>query len=217
MYARGMSTREIVGHLRELYGIDVSPDLISAVTDAVLEEVSAWQARPLEAIYPLIFFDALRVKIRDEGTVRNKAVHIALGVRADGTKEILGLWLEQNEGAKFWLRVMNELKNRGVEDVLIAVVDGLKGFPEAITAVFPQATVQTCIVHLLRHAWTSSPTRIASGRRRAEGHLQGAGCCRRRRRACRFRGRLLGPEIPRHRPELATGLAGGDPVLRLRR
>src|SRR5436190_2067570 len=135
MYARGMSTREIVGHLRELYGIDVSPDLISAVTDAVLEEVAAWQARPLEAIYPLVFFDALRVKIRDEGLVRNKAVHIALGVRADGTKEILGLWLEQNEGAKFWLRVMNELKNLGVQDVMIAVVEGLKGFPEAITAV----------------------------------------------------------------------------------
>jgi putative transposase len=152
MYARGMSTREIVGHLRDLYGIEVSPDLISAVTDAVLEEVAAWQARPLEATYPLVFFDALRVKIRDEGLVRNKAVHIALGVRADGTKEILGLWLEQNEGAKFWLRVMNELKNRGVEDVLIAVVDGLKGFPDAITAVFPQATVQTCIVHLLRHS-----------------------------------------------------------------
>ena len=113
IYARGMSTREIVGHLHELYGIDVSPDLISAVTDAVLEEVSAWQARPLEAIYPLVFFDALRVKIRDEGLVRNKAIHIALGVRANGTKEILGLWLEQNEGAKFWLRVMNELKNRG--------------------------------------------------------------------------------------------------------
>ena len=152
MYARGMSTREIVGHLRELYGIDVSPDLISAVTDAVLEEIAAWQARPLEPVYPLVFFDALRVKIRDEGLVRNKAVHIALGVRADGTKEILGLWLEQNEGAKFWLRVMNELRNRGVEDVLIAVVDGLKGFPEAITAVFPEATVQTCIVHLLRQS-----------------------------------------------------------------
>src|SRR5436190_19026378 len=152
MYARGMSTREIVGHLRDLYGIEVSPDLISAVTNAVLEEVAAWQARPLEAIYPLVFFDALRVKIRDEGLVRNKAVHIALGVRADGTKEILGLWLEQNEGAKYWLRVMNEVKNRGVEDVLIAVVDGLKGFPDAITAVFPQASVQTCIVHLLRQS-----------------------------------------------------------------
>jgi putative transposase len=152
MYARGMSTREIVGHLRELYGVEVSPDLISAVTDAVLEEVAAWQARPLEAIYPLVFFDALRVKVRDEGLVRNKAVHIALGVRADGTKEVLGLWLEQNEGAKFWLKVRNELKNRGVEDVLIAVVDGLKGFPEAIAAVFPEATVQTCIVHLLRQS-----------------------------------------------------------------
>jgi len=152
MYARGMSVREIVGHLRDLYGVDVSPELISAVTDAVLDEVAAWRARPLEPVYPLVFFDALRVKIRDEGLVRNKAVHIALGVRADGTKEILGLWLEQNEGAKFWLRVMNEMKFRGVEDILIAIVDGLKGFPEAIVAVFPEATVQTCIVHLLRHS-----------------------------------------------------------------
>src|SRR5919112_287489 len=135
-----------------LTGIEVSPDLISAVTDAVLEEIAAWQARPLEPVYPLVFFDALRVKIRDEGLVRNKAVHIALGVRADGTKEILGLWLEQNEGAKFWLRVMSELRNRGVEDILLAVVDGLKGFPEAILAVFPEATVQTCIVHLLRQS-----------------------------------------------------------------
>ena len=152
MYARGMSTREIAGHLHDLYGVDVSPDLISAVTDAVLEEIVAWQGRPLEAVYPLVFFDALRVKIRDEGLVRNKAVHIALGVREDGTKDILGLWLEQNEGAKFWLRVMNELKNRGVEDILIAIVDGLKGFPEAIQAAFPDTTVQTCIVHLLRHS-----------------------------------------------------------------
>src|SRR3954449_13183580 len=154
MYARGMSTREIAGHLRELYGIEVSPDLISAVTGAVLDEITAWQARPLEPVYPLVFFDALRVKIRDEALVRNKAVHVALGVRADGTKEILGLWIEQTEGAKFWLRVMTELKNRGVEDVLIAVVDGLKGFPEAITAVFPDAMVQTCIVHTIR---TQSP------------------------------------------------------------
>lgn len=152
MYARGMSTREITGHLRELYGIDVSPDLISTVTDAVLEEVAAWQARPLDPAYPLVFFDAIRVKIRDEGMVRNKAIHIALGVLADGTKVVLGLWIEQNEGAKFWLRVMNELKNRGVEDIMLAVVDGLKGFPEAITAVFPDAVVQTCIVHLLRNS-----------------------------------------------------------------
>jgi len=152
MYARGMSTREIVGHLQEIYGLDVSPDLISAVTDAVLDEITAWQSRPLETVYPLVFFDALRVKIRDEGLVRNKAVHVALGVRGDGTKEILGLWIETNEGAKFWLRVMNELKNRGVEDILIAVVDGLKGFPDAINAVFPETSVQTCIVHLLRNS-----------------------------------------------------------------
>lgn len=152
MYARGMSVREIRGHLEELYGIDVSPDLISAVTDAVLEEVAEWQNRPLDAVYPLVFFDAIRVKIRDEGFVRNKAVYIALGILPDGAKEILGIWIEQTEGAKFWLRVMNELKNRGVNDILIAVVDGLKGFPEAISAVFPQTIVQTCIVHLIRHS-----------------------------------------------------------------
>ena len=152
MYARGMTVREIHGHLLELYGIEVSPDLISTVTDAVLETVAEWQNRPLEAMYPLVFFDAMRVKIRDEGLVRNKAVYIALGVPPDGTKEILGLWIEKTEGAKFWLRVMNELKNRGVDDILIAVVDGLKGFPEAINAVFPQTIVQTCIVHLIRHS-----------------------------------------------------------------
>jgi putative transposase len=152
MYARGMSVREIRGHLEELYGIDVSPDLISAVTDAVLEEVAEWQNRPLDACYPLIFFDAIRVKIRDEGFVRNKAVYIALGILPDGTKEVLGIWIEQTEGAKFWLRVMNELKNRGVADILIAVIDGLKGFPEAIAAVFPMTVVQTCIVHLIRHS-----------------------------------------------------------------
>ena len=150
MYARGLTVREIQGHLAEFYGVDVSPDLISAVTDAVLDEIVEWQNRPLEALYPLVFFDALRVKIRDEGTVRNKAIYVALGVRADGRKEILGLWIEQTEGAKFWLRVMTELKNRGVEDILIAVVDGLKGFPDAITAVFPRAQVQTCLVHLIR-------------------------------------------------------------------
>jgi putative transposase len=152
MYARGMSTRSIRDHLEELYGIDVSPDLVSAVTSAVLEEVAEWQGRPLDACYPLVFFDAIRVKIRDEGFVRNKAVYIALGILPDGTREVLGLWIEQTEGAKFWLRVMNELKARGVGDVLIAVVDGLKGFPEAITAVFPDTVVQTCIVHLVRHS-----------------------------------------------------------------
>lgn len=152
MYARGMTVREIRGHLEELYGIGVSPDLISTVTDAVLEAVAEWQGRPLDACYPLVFFDAIRVKIRDEGFVRNKAVYIALGIQPDGTKEVLGIWIEQTEGAKFWLRVMNELRNRGVADILIAVVDGLKGFPEAINAVFPEAIVQTCIVHLIRNS-----------------------------------------------------------------
>ena len=127
LYARGMTQREIRGHLEELYAISVSPDLISRVTDAVLEEVKAWQTRPLDPVYPVIFFDALRVKIRDEGAVRNKAVYLAIGIRLDGTKEILGLWIEQSEGAKFWLRVMNELRARGIKDCLIAVVDGLKG------------------------------------------------------------------------------------------
>ena len=150
MYARGMSVRDIQGHLRELYGIEASPQLISTVTDAVLEEVGRWQSRPLDALYAIVFFDALRVKMRDEGTVRNKAVYLAIGVTAEGRKDVLGIWIEQTEGAKFWLRVMTELKNRGVSDILIAVVDGLKGFPDAINAVFPQTQIQTCIVHLLR-------------------------------------------------------------------
>ena len=152
MYARGMTVREIRGHLEELYGIDVSPDLISTITDAVLETVAEWQGRPLDACYPLIFFDAIRVKIRDEGMVKNKAVYLAIGLRCSGHKEILGLWIEQTEGAKFWLRVMTELKTRGIADILLAVVDGLKGFPEAITAVFPKTVVQTCIVHLIRYS-----------------------------------------------------------------
>ena len=145
MYARGMSVRDIQGHLRELYGIEASPQLISTITDAVLEEVNRWQGRPLDALYAIVFFDALRVKMRDEGTVRNKAVYLAIGITADGRKEVLGIWIEQTEGAKFWMRVMSEIKNRGVNDILIAVVDGLKGFPEAITAVFPQTQIQTCI------------------------------------------------------------------------
>ena len=152
LYARGMSTRDIQKHVGELYGITISPDLVSAVTDAVLDEVSAWQNRPLETTYAIVFFDAVRVKIRDEGLVSNKAVYLAIGMRASGYKEVLGLWIEQSEGAKFWLRVMNELKSRGTQDILIAVVDGLKGFPDAIQAVFPQTVVQTCIVHLIRYS-----------------------------------------------------------------
>lgn len=152
LYARGMSTRDIQAHVLELYGLSISPDLVSAVTEAVHDEVNAWQSRPLESTYAIVFFDALRVKIRDEGAVRNKAVYLAIGMRCSGHKEILGLWIEQSEGAKFWLRVMTELKNRGTQDILIAVVDGLKGFPEAIESVFPQAEVQTCIVHLIRYS-----------------------------------------------------------------
>lgn len=152
MYARGMSVREITGHLQEIYGLEVSPDLISTITDEVLAEVEQWQQRPLEAMYPIVYFDALRLKIRDEGAVKNKAVYLALGIRADGRKEVLGLWIEQTEGAKFWLKVFNELKNRGLQDILIAVVDGLRGFPEAIEAVYPEAQIQTCIVHLIRNS-----------------------------------------------------------------
>ena len=152
LYARGMSTRDIQAHVAELYGIEISPELVSAVTDAVLEEVAAWQNRPLEACYAIVYFDCLRVKIRDEGLVRNKAVYLAIGVTCAGDKTILGLWIEQTEGAKFWLRVMHEIRARGTGDILIAVVDGLKGFPEAITTAFPETVVQTCIVHLIRYA-----------------------------------------------------------------
>jgi putative transposase len=152
LYARGMTTREIAEHIGELYGAEISADLVSAVTDSVLEEVAAWQNRGLDATYAIVFFDALRVKIRNEGMVNNRAVYLALGIRCSGHKEILGIWIEQTEGAKFWLRVMNELRNRGVQDLLIAVVDGLKGFPEAITSVFPKTVVQTCIVHLIRYS-----------------------------------------------------------------
>jgi len=150
MYAGGMSVREIQGLLREQYQVEVGHDFISTVTDGVLAEVVEWQGRPLERLYPIVFFDALRVRIRSDGAVKNQAVYLALGVAADGTRDVLGLWIEQTEGAKFWLKVMNELRNRGVEDILIAVVDGLKGFPDAITGVFPRTVVQTCIVHLTR-------------------------------------------------------------------
>jgi putative transposase len=150
MYARGMTVREIQGFLAEMYAVDVSPDLISSVTDAVMREVTEWQSRPLEAMYPVVFFDALRVKVREDAVVRNKAVYLALGVLPDGTRDILGLWIENTEGAKFWMKVFNDLKTRGVNDILIAVTDGLKGMPEALQAVFPATTLQTCIVHLIR-------------------------------------------------------------------
>jgi len=150
MYARGMTTREIQGHLQEIYGVEVSPSLISEVTDAVIEEVKAWQTRPLEPLYPILFLDALMVKMRHEGRVENRAVYVAIGIDLDGRKDVLGLWTSANEGAKFWLQVLTELRNRGVKDIFIACVDGLKGFPQAIESVFPQAQVQLCIVHLVR-------------------------------------------------------------------
>lgn len=183
LYARGMTVREIQGHLAEIYGTEVSPDLISKVTDAILDEVRDWQSRPLEAIYPIVFFDALRVKIRDEGLVKNKAVYVVLGIKPSGEKEVLGLWIEQSEGAKFWLKVMNDLKNRGVADILIAVVDGLKGFPEAITSTFPQTLVQTCIVHLIRNSlafvsWKDRKTIMPSIK--AIYHAENADAARRR-------------------------------------
>jgi transposase-like protein len=152
MYARGMTVREIQGFLAEQYGTEVAPDFISSVTDAVMAEVGAWQARPLEPMYPVVFFDALRVKIREDAVVRNKAIYLALGILPDGTRDILGLWIENTEGAKFWMKVFNDLKTRGVADILIAVTDGLKGIGEALSAVFPATTLQTCIVHLIRNS-----------------------------------------------------------------
>jgi putative transposase len=152
MYARGMTTRDIQGHLQELYGVEISPTLVSQVTDAITEEITLWQNRPLEEVYPIMYLDAVRVKVRHNGSVINKAVYLAIGVTWDGTKDILGLWIAETEGAKFWLQVVTELKNRGVQDVFIACVDGLKGFPEAIEAVFPKAQVQLCIVHMVRHS-----------------------------------------------------------------
>ena len=152
LYARGLSVREIQGHLEEMYGTDISPSLISAVTDAVSEEVKLWQARPLDALYPIVYLDCIHVKVRDSGAVRTKAVYLAIGVNMDGHKEVLGLWIAQTEGAKFWLQVVTELKTRGVQDIFIACVDGLKGFPEAIETVYPKAAVQLCIVHMVRNS-----------------------------------------------------------------
>lgn len=152
LYARGMTVREIQSHLAEMYGAEVSPTLISSVTDAVIDEARAWQSRPLDALYPIVYLDCIHVKVRDAGTVRAKAVYLALGLNLSGEKELLGIWIAQAEGAKFWLHVVTELKNRGVQDIFIACVDGLKGFPEAIEAAYPKAAVQLCIVHLVRYS-----------------------------------------------------------------
>ncbi len=152
LYSRGMTTREIQSHLEEIYGVDISPTLVSTVTEAVSEEVKVWQNRQLDAIYPIVYMDAIRVKARDNGHVISKAVYLAIGIKLDGEKEVLGMWVSENEGAKFWLHVVTELRNRGVEDIFIACVDGLKGFPEAIETVFPKTQVQLCIVHMVRHS-----------------------------------------------------------------
>ncbi|QFY42418.1 IS256 family transposase [Candidatus Methylospira mobilis] len=152
LYARGMTVREIQSHLEEMYGTEVSPSLISSVTDAVIDDAKAWQSRPLDALYPIVYLDCIHVKARDAGTVRVKAVYLALGLNLSGEKELLGIWIAQTEGAKFWLQVVTELKNRGVQDIFIACVDGLKGFPEAIEAVYPKTAIQLCIVHLVRYS-----------------------------------------------------------------
>jgi putative transposase len=159
LYARGMSVRDIQAHLAELYGVEVGHDLISRVTDAVIEDVRAWQQRPLEDVYPVIFLDCLVLKIREGGSVQRRACYLALGVTVDGDRDVLGMWFQETEGAKFWLQVLTELKQRGVRDVLICCVDGLKGFPDAIEAVFPETWVQTCIVHLIRHSLRYVPRR----------------------------------------------------------
>ena len=152
LYARGMTTREIGQHLEEIYQVEVSPGLISSVTEAVIDEVRLWQNRALESLYPIIYLDALQIKIRDGGQVRNKAIYLVIGINLNGLKEVLGMWVAQTEGAKFWLQIVTELKNRGVQDIFIACVDGLKGFPEAIESIYPRTEVQLCIVHLVRNS-----------------------------------------------------------------
>ncbi len=152
LYARGMTTRDIQSHLEEMYGVEVSPTLISQVTRAVQEEITLWQNRPLDEIYPIVYLDAIRIKVRQDGRVINKAVYLAIGVNLDGIKEVLGMWTAETEGAKFWLQVVTELQNRGVKDIFIACVDGLKGFPEAIESVFPDTQIQLCLVHMVRHS-----------------------------------------------------------------
>jgi transposase-like protein len=152
MYARGMTTRDIQGHLEEIYGVEVSPDLVSKVTNEIIKDVQEWQARPLDPIYPIVYFDAIVVKGRTDGRVSNKSVYTAIGINLEGKKEVLGLWISETEGAKFWLGIISEIKNRGVEDIFIACIDGLKGFPEAINAVFPQTRIQLCIVHMIRNS-----------------------------------------------------------------
>jgi putative transposase len=215
LYSRGMSTRDIEAHLRELYGVSVGRDLISRVTDAVLEDVKAWAQRPLDDLYPVIFLDALVLKIRDGGSVQRRACYLALAITLDGRREVLGMWFQQTEGAKFWMQVLSELKHRGVRDILICCVDGLKGFPEASEAVFPETVVQTCIVHLIRQSLRSAPRRaIRPGDQGPQTDLH-----RHRSRRCPGRARALrsevGPAAAASGQGLARELGIRDPVPRL--
>jgi putative transposase len=212
LYSRGLSTRDIEAHLAEIYGVKVGRDLISRVTDAVMDDVRAWQQRPLDDVYPVIFLDALVLKIREGGTVQRRACYLALGVTVDGERDVLGLWFQETEGAKFWMQVLTELRQRGVSDILICCVDGLKGFPEAIEAIFPQTVVQTCIVHLIRHSLRYVPRREREQvRPRSEADRHRAG---RRRRPTRARGlrREMGQAVPGHHPGVVERLGARDAV-----
>ena len=195
LYSRGLSTRDIEAHLHEIYGVKVGRDLISRVTDGVIDDVRAWAQRPLEDVYPVIFLDALVLKIREGGSVQRRACYLALGVTVDGDRDVLGLWFQETEGAKFWMQVLAELKQRGVQDILICCVDGLKGFPEAIEAIFPNTTVQTCIVHLIRHSLLRAAARARTGRSRPQTDLHRRRC---RRRPAGARGvrREMGRPVP---------------------
>src|ERR687887_291416 len=215
LYSRGLSVRDIQAHLADLYGVEVGHDLISRVTDAVLDDVRDWQARPLEDLYPILFLDALIVKVRDGGAVRNKACYVAIGVNLEGERDVLGLWFQQAEGAKFWLAVLNELKQRGVTDVLICCVDGLKGFPEAIEAVFPDAWVQTCIVHPIRQSLRFVPDKH---RRQVAKDLKPIYTAVDADAAAEALERFesdWGRALPDDRQDLARDLGARDPVPRL--
>jgi hypothetical protein len=213
LYARGMSVRDIQAHLGELYGVEVGRDLISRVTDAVVEDVRAWQQRPLEDLYPVVFFDCLVIKVREAGSVQRRACYLALGVTLEGDRDVLGMWFQESEGAKFWLQVLNDLKQRGVHDILIACVDGLKGFPDAIEAVFPQAWVQSCIVHPAQPP-LPPPPRARAGRPRPppDRHRR-----RRRRGTAGARGvrRQAARAVPADHQQLARGMGAGHPVPRV--
>jgi putative transposase len=231
LYSRGLSTRDIEAHLQEIYGVKVGRELISKVTDAVMDDVRGWAKRPLEDVYPVdvrgwakrsledvypvVFLDALVLKIREGGSVQRRACYLALGVSVDGDRDVLGMWFQETEGAKFWMQILSDLKQRGVQDILIACVDGLKGFPEAIEAIFPKTTVRTCIVHLIRHSLRySAAARARAGRPRPEADLQGG---RRRRRPARARAlrRAVGRTLPGDHPSLADGVGARNAVPRV--